>query len=926
MKTTYASVAAGLACAIVLFAVPAMAQPQPAAAPAYKDLVFNRASGVYAFRLGGVPWICPANSFCKPVRFDGVADKDLATAEIASLGYADRRYFLSFRPTAANAKTTIFNCLDDRCAKLDNETGDAVLLDTYQVKQGNDVATRSAILRNLDSRNGRSQLLWCGESGCAELPATRDTELYLNLMGKARYDNANRVWLRERAGWVMECRQGEEGIDDRLNCDRTDMAFNDFPRTAPGPASPPPAPQTAAEPDQRALSAALDSAIRNGDFATADRLLTEGNRRFPRQPVWTQYQTQLTQARAARDLQQRTDESRRLIAEARRFASYDDYEGAERMLQEAARIYPNFPEIGQARTEIGRQRAARDQDLREQYQYSAAIDRALQSYNLWEAERLIGIARQRYPQDVGFRNYANQLNQIRAQAQWQERLRLSRNYVAAARQAMDKGDYGFAERQLVLAEQTTPGLPEISAARSDLSRLRVRAQVQGEDIRRLTAAIDESILRKQFDDADRLLQDGRRRYPTYAGWAEVQRDIAAARAGNDRQTRDQQERRKKALDLVASARQQADKGDYRDADKLLDEAEKLYPRLSEIAVARADIERQQADRRRQEKEIADITASVDAALRRDRFDDAERLVQSGAKRYPTYRSWDELAKRVADAKKAADNRPDRQDQQNAAKVRELLAAFKLAVSAGKLNEAEAPLRQAEQLAPNAPDVRAARADLDKQKAAAIEKANNDRIVVLIGQARAALTKNDFAAAETSIAAAEKIDAKAPMVVAARADLDKQKAAANTPKPAPAPAPSPAPAPAPTPAPTPAPSPAPTPTPAPAPAPSPAPAPAPAPTPAPAPVPAPGAQPAPPPAVQPAPPPVPSTGTKVTPPADKAKADRIAALVAQARDAIKKQDFKAADNALDAAEKLDKQAPDVVAARAEYEAARKARRN
>jgi hypothetical protein len=358
---------------------------------------------------------------------------------------------------------------------------------------------------------------------------------------------------------------------------------------------------------------------------------------------------------------------------------------------------------------------------------------------------------------------------------------------------------------------------------------------------------------------------------------------------------------------------------------------------------------------------------VNAAIARNQYPAAEQMVREGQRKYPNYKGWDDLQKRVADGRKAwqvgpdgkpvgaADNRPDRRDgpnQQNAAKVRDLLAAAKLALAGGKLSEAETSLKQAEQLAPDAPDVRAARADLDKQKAAAAEKANNDRIVVLVGQSHAAIQKNDFAAADKALDAAEKIDAKAVMVVSARAELDaakkkasddqaaaakvrelltatqrdaaagklteaetslrqaeaiapnapevkkaradldrlKREAATKNPGVVP-PGTTGATPPSTTGGTTP-----------------PAPGPA-----------TPGTTTAAPPAG--ATPPATPPATTATPAANP----RLVALVAQARDAIKKEDFKAADKALDAAEKIDAKAPDVIAARAEYNAARKADR-
>jgi len=75
--------------------------------------------------------------------------------------------------------------------------------------------------------------------------------------------------------------------------------------------------------------------------------------------------------------------------------------------------------------------------------------------------------------------------------------------------------------------------------------------------------------------------------------------------------------------------------------------------MPEIAIARAELERAKADHARQDAEIRAIAASVDAALARHQYADAERLIADGAKRYPTYAGWPDLTRRLADARRTA---------------------------------------------------------------------------------------------------------------------------------------------------------------------------------------------------------------------------------------------------------------------------------
>ena len=76
-----------------------------------------------------MPWICRGDTFCKPVKIDGVADKDLAQAAIEPLGFAGPRYLLSYKQANfEKGKEVVLSCTEERCGKLDSTTGDAAWL------------------------------------------------------------------------------------------------------------------------------------------------------------------------------------------------------------------------------------------------------------------------------------------------------------------------------------------------------------------------------------------------------------------------------------------------------------------------------------------------------------------------------------------------------------------------------------------------------------------------------------------------------------------------------------------------------------------------------------------------------------------------------------------------------------------------------
>jgi hypothetical protein len=732
----------------------ALAQAPAYPPEGYVALLFDPADTKYVFRLNGAPWICRGDTFCKPVKIDGVADRDLAQAAIESLGVAGARYFLSYKQANfEKGKEVALSCRDERCSKLDATVGDTSPLGTFEVKQGDRMVTRAAMLRQVDARNGRAQLLWCTESDCSELPLTRDAEQRLSYMGGARKDGRLVAWLRDQSGAVLSCAQPEEGVSDQIACEKTQLVLSDFPAAA-TPAPPPVAAPTTSDADRAALSASIDRAITSGDFAGADRLLADATRRYAGSAAWPPLQQKLAKARADREVQLRQTEARRLIAEARRFAQVGDFAHAEQMLQEADKQAAGFPEITQARAEIASLRTERGQRYRERYQYAAAIDQALTSEQLWEAERLLAEYAQRFNQDDEYRARSTRLAQMRAAGPYQARVNEARARIATARQSMERGDFVEAERQLALADRSAPGFPEIGQARADLSRRRIAAERQQDDLRLILAAIDQAFQRKQYDDAERAIEDGRRRFGSYPGWADLQNRSVSARRGDDRQANELRTQNARALDLVTAARRSMAQGDFAAADKALNDAHALSANMPEVAIARAELERAKADRARTDAEIRAVAASVDAALARKQYADAERLIADGAKRYPSYAGWADLSRRLADARRATPAQTGN----------------------APMPPQAPPTQQAAPPAPAAPGA-----------APAPAQTANPQLARLVAAARDAIKRLDFTSAEREVAEAEKIDAKASSVIEVRAELkaaeDKAKTAPASPPPA-----------------------------------------------------------------------------------------------------------------------------------------------
>ena len=336
----------------------------------YAPLLFDPADTKYVFRLNGMPWICRGDTFCKPIKIDGVADKDLAQATIEPLGFAGPRYFLSYKQANfEKGKEVVLSCTEERCGKLDSTVGDAAWLGNFQVKQGDRTVNRTAILRRLEAKAGRAQLLWCTESDCSELPVTRDTELYLVHMGSGRSDG--RTWRgcatsrapscpaprprkasatsspARRAGscWRISRRaDGRGGTAARLRPRRHPRRRQRRPMPSARPSPPPsiaPSPPATSPPPIACWPTPRGA-------SPAPRHGRRCSRSSPRRAPMI-----------------RQAEARRLIAEARRFAQVGDFAHAEAMLQEADKQVPGFAETAQARAEIAKLRTARGQRYRE---------------------------------------------------------------------------------------------------------------------------------------------------------------------------------------------------------------------------------------------------------------------------------------------------------------------------------------------------------------------------------------------------------------------------------------------------------------------------------------------------------------------------------------------------------------------------------
>jgi len=706
------------------------------------SLVFNPDMRQWAYRDAGVPSFCTAGGRCSPIRFDRVAAGQIAAAEITPLGFAGGTYYLALRRAdLAGARQQAFRCVADSCAPAEMPAGDFAFLGTHSLTLQGRLQSRTAILARAADAPERSRLLLCTDRACTEQAFTRDNANDLAFMGAAPMDGRNRLWLRARNGSVIGCAPSETAGEDRLDCSPTAMVFAD-----------PVAPATAdnTDSDAQSITAAIEDAIRRGNWAEADRLIAEGRSRFPAQPQWAQFERRLVQLRADRDGRARIAQARRLVADARRYAEAGDYRAAEAVLQEAAALAPGLADIAQARAEISRLRAERFQRFRERSQFVAAIEQALDAFRLWEAEGLIGEALRRFPNDADFRNFERRVSQLRAQAEWQGRLNRAARLVASARDAMNRQQFDEAERHLDAAEALAMGLPEIRAARADLRRLSAAADARDAEIRQFTVDIEAALARNQFAQADRMLAFAVRRHPAHPGWADLRRRIDRAKASVPPPT----------APIVANARAAIARKDWAGAERFVAQAERLDAANPDVRRARAE-----------------LTAARDAAGRQ-----ALNFINT-ARTAMTRRDWTTAESAVAAAELADPQNPAvlqvRRDL-NAARgsaagpALTFVNAARAAMAAKDWAAAERAVVRAEAADPSNAAVRQVRADLNAERSKAAAQAMG-----FINGVRAAFAAKDWATVERAVQQAELADPQNPDVRRARSQLDTARTAAAT---------------------------------------------------------------------------------------------------------------------------------------------------
>jgi hypothetical protein len=157
------------------------------------------------------------------------------------------------------------------------------------------------------------------------------------------------------------------------------------------------------------------------------------------------------------------------------------------------------------------------------------------------------------------------------------------NLVVDARRGITRGDFDAAGRALDQASRLAPNSTEVAAAWRDLRYAQQRAD--REDRHRLDELVQQAraaIARHDYTEADRLLDQADKIDPRDNTVKQARAELANARQHANRDNW-------RVDDLVKQARAAITRHDYAGADRLLDQAESIDRRDRDVQQARAEL-------------------------------------------------------------------------------------------------------------------------------------------------------------------------------------------------------------------------------------------------------------------------------------------------------------------------------------------------
>ncbi|MCI0464360.1 MAG: tetratricopeptide repeat protein [Gemmataceae bacterium] len=459
---------------------------------------------------------------------------------------------------------------------------------------------------------------------------------------------------------------------------------------------------------------------------------------------------------------------------AQKAMAAQNYDLAHAKYEEAARVFrtdvvlTGLREAETRRTEA-RARAERERTKQQQEQAKAANLRrllaegqaALATGKHDQAVKSFAEAKGLAPDNVDILVGLSKAEQARDRARAEARSRdQEKERLGAFRKLLDAGQANLANKQYDAAVLTLdeamklkPGDPTALQARAQADKARQQAKsdarTSAEAKRKADAyqkAMGEgraALSSRQFDSAIKAFGEAQTLLPgdqssaTFLKEAQkAKTDSAAALAAEAKKRADDAQRTANLQKALTAGRAALAAGNLQGAASAFDSAAKLAPGDPGVVAARAGLQKaqqaretQEAARRQRQQQQQALLATGRTALAAKRYDEAEKAFAQAATLVPEDRTAQDLLgqtrKARADAQTAADAalKQKQADAQRAEQLRKHLDAGRVALKAGRLDDAARSFAEASKLAPQDPAVTAAQRELDQARAAA---ANADR--------------------------------------------------------------------------------------------------------------------------------------------------------------------------------------------------------
>ncbi len=267
------------------------------------------------------------------------------------------------------------------------------------------------------------------------------------------------------------------------------------------------------------------SAITAGSLDEAERLIADAEKARKDHPDLDKIKAELQAARAAE--QGKVRQAGTLLTQARAAIARRDLVTAERLIEQAAQLAPNHPDLSAVREALraAKENASTDQQVR------ALIGRAREAiarraYD--EAERLIAEAAKLSPNHA---DLASAREELRRAKESGERTAQVQRLLSQARDAIRAKNFSEAERLIAeLARLVPAGDRDLAAIRSELDAAKRGTPPDTNALDRLLEEARDAILRKDFDTARRKLDEAARISPSDAGLAQLRKQLADAEA------------------------------------------------------------------------------------------------------------------------------------------------------------------------------------------------------------------------------------------------------------------------------------------------------------------------------------------------------------------------------------------------------------